>query len=208
MNALKKLVNRKYVFHCNPRGQSSGDKDFNVINTPGPPLTTGYIPGWVPPSLKSVYEEWNGLRLFEPEAGSIDGFRLFELDTCAVHLRALREIFADRRQSYAEESTLEPAELDRWLDGLVPIGEIMSSGDVFALDTTNRSDDGECPVYHLDHEYYYSRDCDPESMEIVATNITDFLTDILENPLQFIAADWIGGDIYDQWYPESCTISG
>ncbi len=207
MEALKKLVNRQYIFHCTPRGQGTGGKDFEVINTPGHALTGGYIPGWVPPSLKSIYQEWNGLRLFEPGARSLDGFRLFELDTCAVQLRKLREIFNSRRSWYREESSLDPDELDRWLDGLVPIAEVLASGDVFVLDTVNRNGDGECPVYYLDHEYYYGRDCDPESMEIVADNITEFLTGVLENPLKFVAANWTGGDPYDQWFPESCSIS-
>ncbi len=208
MESLKKLVDRKYVFHCTPRGGESGDRDFEVVNTPGRALTTGYMPGWVPPSLKSIYEEWNGLRLFEPEPGSIDGFRLFELDTCAVHLRQLREIFENRRSWYREESSLDADQLDRWLDGLVPIAEVLASGDVYALDTVNRATDGECPVYFLDHEYYYGRDCDPDSMDVIAASVSAFLGDVLQDPLKHVAAHWTGNDPDRQWYPDSCTISG
>jgi len=208
MESLKKLVDRKYVFHCTSLSRDTGERDFEVCNTPGRALTSGYVPGWVPPSLKAIYREWNGVRLFEPHDGSHEGFRLFELDTCAVQLRQLREIFDSRRSFYHEESPLNPVELDRWLDGLVPIAEIMASGDVFVLDTANRDAEGECSVYFLDHDYYYGRDCDPESMKIVSQNLMDLLEDVLENPLKFVAAHWIGGDPYDQWYPDSCTISG
>jgi len=208
MESLRKLVNRRYVFHCIPRGGDSGERDFEVFNTPGRALTSGYVPGWVPPSLKSIYKEWNGIRLFEPEPGSFDGFRLFELDTCAMQLRQLREIFEGRRSWYHEESQLDPVELDRWLDGLVPIAEIIASGDVFVLDTANRNADGECSVYFLDHEYYYGRDCDPEGMKIVAGNLQELLEDVLEHPLKFVAANWTGNDPDGQWYPASCTITG
>lgn len=208
MESLKKLVNRRYVFHCTSRSGESVERDFEVLNTPGRALTSGYMPGWVPPSLRAIYREWNGLRLFEPHDGSHEGFRLFELDTCAVQLRQLREIFDSRRSGYHEDSSLDPVELDRWLDGLVPVAETMASGDLFALDTANSNAEGECPVYFLDHEYFFGGDCDPESMKIVAENLHYLLEDVLEHPLKFVAAHWIGGDPYDQWYPASCTITG
>ena len=208
LEALRTSMDRKYVFHCTPRGGEAGERDFELLNTRGRPLTGGYLPGWVPPSLKAIYLEWDGLRLFESEPGSLDGFRLFEFNTCAVRLRMLREVFADRRSWYQEESSLDADQLNAWLDGLVPIAEILASGDVYALDTVNPDGDGECPVYFLDHEYYYGRDCDPESMEVVAGTAVELIEDVLKNPLKHVAADWCGNDPDRQWYPDSCTISG
>lgn len=208
IEALGNLIDQKYVFHCTPRGGETGARDFEVLNTRGRPLTGGYVPGWVPRSLKAIYREWDGLRLFESEPDSLDGFRLFEFNDCAVHLRMLREVFAERRGCYQEESSLDANELITWLDGLVPIGEILASGDVYVLDTANPDDDGECPVYFLDHEHYYGGNCDPECMDIVAPTVVGLLEDVLEDPLKHVAGNWCGNDPERQWFPDSCTISG
>jgi hypothetical protein len=45
MNELRKLLQKKVIFHCSPRGASKGSSDFEVIHTINPPLENRECPG-------------------------------------------------------------------------------------------------------------------------------------------------------------------
>ena len=83
----------------------------------------------------------------------------------------------------------------------------MNSGDKFALDTYHRNESGECPIIFLDHEAYYGGYWGPDAIEPVASDAIDLLTNILDDPLKYLASHWIGGDYTDQWYPDSASIA-
>lgn len=204
MKEIQDLLERKVIFHCTPRGGSDGSKDFDVVHTTNDPLE-GNAPEWTSPSLAQVYKFSNGLSLFQPSENVDDGFRLFDLDELKEELDFLKEIFDENRDRYKEESDFE--DLDEWLDGLIPIAEVMASGDKFAFDTYNRNENGECPIRFLDHEAYCGGCCDPEEMEVISQDAISFLREILNNPLNYVASHWTGGDFNQQWYPDRATIA-
>lgn len=205
MSELEELLKQKVTFHCSRRGGGKEKRDFQIVHSLGFPLETDNIPDWVTPSLLSIYNKWNGLRIFQPSHEAEDGFRLFAINEVNEELIRLREIFEDNIELYKEETDF--TDLENWLTRLVPIAEIMCSGDVFVLDTYNKNTDGECPVLFLDHEAYYGGCCDPEVAEKQAENVTEFLIKVLKDPLKFVAAHWVGDDFNEQWYPDSVSIA-
>ena len=206
MDKINELLKRKAIFHCRPRGAPSGKgdhKDFDVIHTLSEPLNSP-LPDWATPTLLSIYEKWNGLELFQPAKDEEDGFRLFSVEDCAQELNELREILEENFEECEMESEYE--HLEEWLDGLIPIAEIMSSGNKFALDTFRKNDSGEAPIVFLDHEVYYGGACDPDDLEIVADNAVELLQKVLTNPLDYVASHWTGPE-KRQWYPEAVTFA-
>lgn len=205
MNELKQLLKRKVIFHCSRRGSENDKKDFDTVHSLEGPLDKDAIPDWVTPTLSKIYKKWYGLRLFQPNHGTEEGFRLFNIDEASKEQKELKSILDENRMMYKENSDYEC--LDEWLDGLIPIGEVISSGDKYALDTFHKKDDGESPIIFLNHEAYYGDCCDPETMEVVAKDAIDLLSKILKDPLRYVASHWVGGDMAEQWYPESITIA-
>ena len=205
METLEDLLSRRVIFHCKRRGGRDGKKDFEVVHSFSNHLSQELMPKWSTPSLKLIYERWNGFRLFQPNEEVDDGFRFFSLDEAKDELLELKEVFAENLEWYEEETEFE--DLEAWLDGLIPIAEIMCSGDKFALDTYHRNDEGECPIIFLDHEGYYGGCCDPESMDKVAENPISLVEKILKDPLKYISSHWTGGNFNEQWYPESTSIA-
>ena len=180
MNDLIELLNRKVIFHCiRRRGSEMGEKDFVVVHSLAKPLNTDRVPEWITPSLLLIYMQWHGLNLFQPGENVEEGFKLFNLDEVSTELNELRNIIDENRESYRENTNFK--EIDQWLDGLVPIGEIMCSGNKFALDTFHRYESGECPIIYLNHEAYYGDVCEPDEMKIKATDTFDLLKRILNN---------------------------
>jgi hypothetical protein len=205
MNDLDVLIRRKVTFHCSRRGGEKGMKDFKVVHSLSEPLSTDKIPDWVTPSLLSIYKRWNGLKLFQPGAEVDEGFKLFSLDEVSGELNDLREIIEENIDLYEENSDFK--DLDLWLNGLIPIAEIMSSGNKFALDTYHKDETGECPIVYLNHEAYYGDVCDPSVAKVKAINANDLLKLILNEPLKYLASGWVGGNDKEQWYPESISYA-
>lgn len=205
MTELPALLNRKVIFHCVSRGMRTDKKDFAIVHTLAEPLDSNTIAAWVTPSLLSIYKQWHGLRLFQPEHAADDGFRLFNMDEVAEEQKELQEILDENRGMYKENSDFE--NLDAWLDGLIPIAEVVASGDKYALDTVHKNAQGECPIRFLNHEAYYGDCCDPETMVVVANDAIELLVKVLTDPLRYVASHWVGGDMAEQWYPESFTIA-
>jgi len=205
MDSLEGLLKRRVIFHCKRRGGGEEKKDIEIVHSFAAPLPRNKAPNWSTPSLRNIYERWNGLKLFQPAHDNDDGFRLFSADEVEDELIELRETFSENLDSYQEES--EFGDLEAWLNGLIPIAEIMCSGDKFALDTYHHNGNGECPIIFLDHEAYYGGCCDPESMEEVSENALALIENVLTEPLKYIASHWVGGGFDDQWYPESISIA-
>ena len=205
MSDLAELMNRKVIFHCSRRGGKEGEKDFTVVHSLSEPLNIDLVPEWVTPSLLTIYKQWNGLKLFQPYQEVHEGFKLFNLDEVSAELSELREIIEDNIELYKKNSDFK--ELDRWLYGLIPIAEIMSSGNKFALDTFNKDETGECPIVYLNHEAYYGDVCDPSVAKVKASDAIDLLKRILNEPLKYLASGWVGGDDNEQWYPKSVSFA-
>ena len=144
--------------------------------------------------------------LFHPESGPDEGFRLYSPEECIRNLAIFRRIMADAREAADCDDTDESGQGETWLDGLCPIAEVMRSGDYFAIDTVAARESAECPIVYLDHEYYYSGWLEPEDVDTVARDVTTLVKTVLEEPLQFLDAHWIGGNPYDQWFPESVSF--
>ena len=203
MRKILDLIDRNVTFHCVARGDGEETCDFKVGHSFGELTQSSDIPAWAPPSLASIYEKWNGLTLFHSTFDANEGFRLFSIAEASLELARLQEIFSENQTLYEENSDFES--LDSWLKGLLPIGEIMCSGDKFALDTLHKNENGECNVLFLDHEAYYGDCCSPEFMNIVADSAVGLLERILSDPLSFIASHWVGGDWQKQWYANSTS---
>ncbi len=204
MNAVTELLKRKTIFHCKRRGHAEGTRDFEVVHTLADPAPHYYIPEWATPSLKPIYERWNGFKLFQPSHDVDEGFKFFSLFEIVDQLDMLEETFTDNLDAYKEGTKFD--DLEEWLNGLIPIAEIMCSGDKYVLDTFHKNENGECPILFLDHEYYYGGSCDPEITARIAENAVELIEDVINNPLQHIASHWLGGNRKQQWYPESITI--
>lgn len=205
MSELTKLIYRMVTFHCSRRGGNEGRKDFEVVHSLSEPLASEQIPAWVTPSLLETYKYSNGLKLFLPSPDANEGFKLYSVDEVSKALNELKDIIEENLEDYEENSDFENLEL--WLNGLIPIAEIMSSGDVFALDTYHKDESGECPIVYLNHEAYYGDVCDPSTAKVKATDTKDLLKSILNEPLKYLASGWVGGNYEEQWYPESVSFN-
>ncbi len=207
MDELRALLKRKAVFHCSPCSGATDSRDFELVHTLRAPVPDEEIPDWMPPSLRSVLVQIGALELFQPEEYAPDGFRLFTPDECDANLGLfLRTI--QRAAEYLDDDELnKDAEAEQWSKSLRPIGEVIESGDLFAIDTVNRQSDGECPVMFLDHEYYFGGWLDPEDTEVVASSVIELLSTILKDPLPYLASCWRGNDPNRQWFPDSVSFA-
>lgn len=206
MNDIRQLLKRPAVFHCTPRGGGIENRDIEVVHSSSRPLRSGDLPAWMPPSLQSVLSEFGALALFQPGNSSHDGFRLLNPAECDEALSLFLETIEDA-SNFLDEGELNRDEgVAQWNKNLRPIAELVESGDLFAIDMTNRDSEGECPVIFLDHEYYFGGFLDPDDVDRVANNVIELLAKILEDPLPFIASTWTGGDPNQQWFPESVSF--
>ena len=194
MDQIRALLSRPAVFHCSPRGSELGSRDFEIVHSVRAPIPAAELPDWMPPSLRSVLAEFGALELFQPGKNAPDGFRLFTPAECEKSLTLFLETIEDAAESLDHDELNQSVEARSWSQSLRPIGEIMGSGDLFAIDTANRKSDGECPVVFLDHEYYFGGWLDPEDTEVLADNVRSLLVTILEDPLPYLASCWTGND--------------
>ena len=206
MNDLSALLGRRAVFHCSPRGGDLGSRDFEIVHSVKSPIPEEELPDWMPPSLRTVLSEFGALALFQPEESWPDGFRLFAPAECDESFKLFLQSVEDASEHLDEDESNQSAEAENWSRNLRPIGEVVESADLFAIDTMNRREDGECPVVFLDHEYYFGGWLDPEDTEILAASVSELLETILKDPLPFLDACWTGNDPNQQWFPDSVTF--
>ena len=206
MDEALEQLSQKIMFHCSRRDGMDGEKNIEVVHTFSEPLNIDPIPEWVTPSLLMIYKQWHGLSFFQPayETEVENGFRLFNINEVQEERNNLDKIFKQNIAQYSGNSNFK--DLDKWLEWLVPIGEVMSSGDKFVLDVYHRNKEGECPILFLDHEAYFGDCCDPDVMSVIAPDAMSFLKMMLKNPLKYLAPHWVGGNYNEQWYPDAMTV--
>ena len=207
MERIRRLIADKVVFHCRPRAGGFSSRDFEIVHTLDKPGEPYDYPDWMPPSMQTVLSEFGAMRLFQPSEGTDDGFRLFSPDECLRSLLLFRESLRNASE-VIESDDIELTDEDvAWIAGLCPIAEVMASGDYFAIDTENARADGECPVVYLDHELYFAGSLQREEADVVADDVIQLIEKVLDDPLEYLASYWTGGDPYDQWFPESISRS-
>ena len=206
MDEIRELLGRSSVFHCTPRGGDSGTRDFELTHSADTPVSADYLLDWMPPSLRMLLGEFGALRLFQPEENSPDGFRLFNPSECEDNLCLFLKTMEEAAELLDDDELNQNIVAEKWSKNLRPIGEVVESADLFAIDTTNRLEDGECPVVFLDHEYYFGGWLDPEDTEVVAGDIVELVATILQDPLPYLASSWTGSDPDRQWFPEAVTF--
>lgn len=206
MDEIKALLKRRAVFHCSPRGGELGSRDFEIVHSVRAPVSEEELQDWMPPSHRSVLIEFGALELFQPEEHGPDGFRLFTPAECNESLALFLQTIENAAELLDEDELNQSVEAENWSKNLRPIGEVVESGDLFAIDTMNRRKNGECPVVFLDHEYYFGGWLDPEDTEVVAASVLELLVTILKDPLPYLDACWAGNDPNQQWFPDSVTF--
>ena len=206
MDEIRDLLRRTAVFHCTPRGGGSETRDFEVVHSASNRIAEAELPDWMPPSLQSVLSEFGAVELFKPAHDVPDGFRLFAPAECDASLEQFLETIEEAADFLEDDDLNDLESAEQWSKQLRPIGEVMASGDLFAIDTLNRTDDGECPIVFLDHEYYFGGWLDPDDTDVVAANAVELLTKVLSDPLPYLASHWTGGDPYRQWFPDSVSF--
>lgn len=198
---VKNRLGRKVAFKCVSRRAKKTARDFKLQHVLGMPASVSDIPEWMSPSFKKLYRSHNGCVLFSPSKASEDGFVLFDMKQIAQETVDLREFLNQQKGSRSSSGDTE--DIQDWQAGLIPIAAPMLSGDRYVLDTHNRQADGEYPILFLDHEQYYSGSCAPEDADQVASSYIEFICNVLDDPLKYLASTWTGGRKDEQWFPRS-----
>lgn len=203
LGSIEEMLARKVVFRCSPRGGGSETRDIPVTHSGYALDECAKLPGWLPRSLRAILNGFGVLRLFHPEHDVNDGFRLFSPEDYPKELELFRSVFENAAPYMDEDDLAIARDNASWVNGLRPIGEVVESGDIFVLDTGNAGNNGECPVMFLDHEMYYAGFIEPDDDDVVAQDVVELISRILNDPLEFLDATWTGGDPGVKWFPDS-----
>ncbi len=188
---IEQLLDAEVVLRCQSIERVDAFQDITVIHSHNGRIGEGIqLPVWTTPSLRLVYRNFSGLRLFHQPGEENYGIRLFHIEQVDAEKADLRDAFDMFIDRYRKEYS--GSDLDTWLKGLIPIAEYPETGDRFCLDMTFANEAGECPVRFLDHEEYYGGFCDSDHTEIVAEDCLDMLVKWLTIPPARFLSGWQG----------------